>query len=330
MTFEHGAAALIDRSAWLARRRSGLGGSDVAGVLGLSPWESPWSIWRSKVTEVPDKDVTDAMEFGTRSEPMLGRWFVDRTGLYVAGEQMECTHPAHPWMKCTVDALVFEEPFGPADLASALGVAEWKTTGDSAAEWEQQIPTHYACQATWTLAVTGMERVWFGVLHLAFGRPQFRTYVFERDVTDEQYVVERCEAFWRDHVVTGVAPPVDDHDATTQAIKDRWPTAEGSVDADDRARELVARLNAHKAMGRLVESNVATCENEMRVLLGEREALVDGITDKGKPNVLASWKTQTATRLDTDSLRKAWPDLAREFEKTTTTRVLRVTKPKEA
>lgn len=317
-----------DRDAWLARRRSGLGGSDVAGVLGLSPWESPYSIWRSKVTETPGKDVTDAMEFGTRSEPMLGKWFEDRAGLWVRGEQTECTHPEHPWMKCTVDGFVFEWRDDFTDLAGALGVAEWKTTGDSAAEWEQQIPTHYACQATWTLAVTGMERVWFGVLHLAFGRPQFRTYVFERDATDEQYVVETCEAFWRDHVVTGIAPPVDAHDATTQAIKDRWPTAEGSVDADDAARQLVSRLNAHKAMAKLTEANIVRAENELRVLLGEREALVDGVTPKGKPNVIASWKTSERTNLDLAGLRASWPDICRDFERTTTTRTLRVKPPK--
>lgn len=322
---------MSDRAAWLERRRSGVGGSDVAGILGLSPWESPYSIWLSKVSrDLPEKDATDAMEFGTRAEPMLARWFEDRNpGLYVGGEQMEISHPRHRWMKITADGVIFDgvRDLG-CDMSNALGVAEWKTTGDSAAEWAEQIPTMYQCQATWTLAVTGMERVWFGVLHLAFGRPEFRTYLFERDAADEEFVVERCTAFWNDHVLTGIAPRVDDHEATTRALKQQWPTAEGSVDADDRARELVARLNAHKAMGKQIESHIATAENEVRVLLGEREALVDGVSDKGKPLVLASWKTQTATRLDTDSLRKGWPDLAREFEKTTTTRVLRVAKPK--
>lgn len=320
---------MTDRAAWLERRRSGVGASDVAGILGISPWESPYSIWLSKVLPgQPEKDPTDAMDFGRRAEAMLGEWFEDRNpGLYVRGEQTECHHPDHMWMSCTVDGFVFESSTD--DISAALGIVEFKTSADSAAEWAEHIPDYYATQATWTLAVTGMERAWFGVLHLAWGRPEFRTYVFERDEDDESFVVGRCTAFWHEYVLTGIAPPVDDHEATTRAIKAQWPTAEGSIDADDKARVLVRDLRTSKAMSKAFESRIATAENELRVLLGEHEALVDGVTDRGKPNVLASWKGQERTSIDVDKLRTAYPDLAREFTRTTTTRVLRVKPTKE-
>lgn len=37
-----------DRAEWLEWRRNGIGATDVAGILGVSPWASPWSVWADK------------------------------------------------------------------------------------------------------------------------------------------------------------------------------------------------------------------------------------------------------------------------------------------
>jgi hypothetical protein len=58
--------------------------------------------------------------------------------------------------------------------------------------------------------------------------------------------------------------------------------------------------------------------------MAEATAIVDGYDDKGRPNVLATWKAQTADRFDSTSFRKAWPDLAADFTKTSTSRVFRL------
>jgi len=308
---------MSDRTDWLAWRRSGIGASDVAGILGLSPWASPFSVWASKIDDQADDHDNDAKEFGRRAEVMVGPWFTDRTGLTVAGEQARCTHRDDRWKLCTVDGFVLDGPN--SDIASALGVLEIKTTGDSAADWAVEVPVHYRCQATWAMHVTDLPRCWFAVLHLAFGRPRFEFYEFERDAAEEAFVVDACSRFWHDHVATGHPPAVDGHSATTDAIKAHWPTAEGSLEADALTRRMCDRIRAHKATAKLIEANIAEAENELRAALGEREALVDGT---GK--VLASWKPQSTARLDGKALKAARPDIAAEYTTTTTTRVLRV------
>ena len=96
-----------DRQAWLAERRNGVGGSDVAGILGLSPWASPYSVWASKVFgDVDDRD-TLAMSFGRRAEQMIAPWFHELTGLYVGGQQTACVHPDNDWQRCTIDGKVY-------------------------------------------------------------------------------------------------------------------------------------------------------------------------------------------------------------------------------
>jgi len=309
-----------ERADWLEWRRTGLGASDIAGVLGISPWASPFSVWASKVDNQTDDHDTAAMEFGRRAEVMVAPWFADRTGLHVAGEQTRCTHIADEWKLVTIDGLVLSGPG--SDMADALGVLEIKTTSASAAEWADEVPVHYQCQATWAMHVTDTPTCWFAVLHLAFGRPQFEVYEFTRNPDDEQFVVERCERFWRDHVLTGTPPPVDGDTATTDAIKAHWPTAEGTIEADGTARRLVIGIHSRKAAMALSETNMAEAENELRVLLGDHEAL----THDGR--IIASWKQQDTARLDTKALRAEYPELADEFMKTTTSRVLRLPKPK--
>ena len=306
-----------ERTAWLQARRNGIGASDVAGVLGLSPWASPFSVWASKIDNTTDDRDTPAMEFGRRAEIMVAPWFEERTDLHVRGEQ---SHVAlDGWKMCTVDGFVYESANG----TDPLGVLEIKTTSDSAADWAESVPVHYQCQATWAMHVTDLPACWFAVLHLAFGRPQFEVYEFSRGADDEAFVVDKCATFWTDYVLTGTPPPTDSHAATTDAIKAHWPTAEGSIEADAAARRIVQRINAHKATVALASDNLTAAENELRALLGDREALtVDG-------KVIASWKPQVTDRLDPKALRAALPDVAAAYTNTTTSRVLRVKNPKE-
>jgi len=307
-----------DRSEWLERRRTGLGGSDIAGVLGLSPWSSPWSVWADKCGLTPLEAVAnDAMEFGTRAEPMLRAYFEDRTGLTVYGEQREMTADGADWMRCTVDGFAHDD--------GAPVVVEFKTTSQSADQWADAVPVHYQCQATWALAVTGLERVMFGVLHIANGRPLFRVYTFDRDADEIAFVVDRCRRFWFDHVTTGIPPAADGAEATTRALSAVYgdPEPMTTVAADDATAGAVEELRALRARLAVLEETETELENVIRAAIGPAEALTVGDA------VAVTWKAQTANRLDATALRARLPRTAARFTTTSTSRVLRLktTKP---
>lgn len=319
------------RTAWLAERRKGLGGSDIAAVLALSPWTSPWALWADKTGLLRDRDEpTEAMEFGTRAERMLAEWFTARTGLHVAGEQTHCTHPDEAWMRCTVDGFVFEHA-QEASIDNAIAVAEWKTTSESAAEWAEQVPTHYACQATWTSMITGIPVVWFGVLHLAFGRPTFRTYEFRPDAEDMELLRKRAHTFWHDHVLAGVPPDTDGHPSTTAALRDAFPGDPDAdqIAADDDALRAQVHIASNKARIKACEATIAEYENVIRAALGDHTELVGPPDAKGKPTVVATWKPGERRSIDAAALRAAHADIAEQFTKTTPTRTLLVKAPKE-
>lgn len=304
-----------EQDAWLDWRRQGLGASDVAAILGLSPWASRWSLWADKTGLTRDQADTEDMEFGRWAELMIGPWFEHRTGLHVACQQERCEHPELSWARCTLDGRVFESP----NSDQPLGVLEIKTVRSSA-PWDE-IPAHYQCQAQWQMFVTGAERVWFAVLH----RRRLEVYQLERDEADIALIAAEAESFWSDHVVAGVAPDVDGSDATWRALTAVWPehTPGVGVELGSDGAAWVQELLDARAGRRAAEKAENAAKARLAAALGDAE---EGVVDGRR---VVTFRAQTTKRLDADRLRRERPDVAAEFEKSTTVRVMRPTLTKE-
>ncbi|HEY3692092.1 MAG TPA: YqaJ viral recombinase family protein [Pseudonocardiaceae bacterium] len=85
----HQAADLVleggqDRTpTWLSARRDGLGASDIAGVLGLSPWTTQLRVYLDKLGLAAPVEMNPAMEWGIRLEDAVATKFADDSGLEV-------------------------------------------------------------------------------------------------------------------------------------------------------------------------------------------------------------------------------------------------------
>lgn len=311
-----------DRAAWLEWRRQGIGASDVAAILGLSPWGSAWSVWVDKTglaTSKVDDEMAERFEFGHAAEDMLLAYFERRTHERIDHAQLECVGP-ESWMRATPDGVVL------GDGGTARRVVDAKT--DPSRPWDE-IPVYYQCQGQWQMAVTGAEVATFVVLHMAFGRPLVRLYDLERDDAEIALLIARCRTFWFDHVLTGDPPPVDGSQHTTDAISQAYAdAATEDVVASDEDRYAVARINELKAQIAEWEKVKAEHENALRVSLGGATRLVYNDTD-GRTIVLATWNPSERTTVDTKALRERLPRVAGRFTKTTPTRTLLVKNPKE-
>lgn len=302
---------------WHAWRAQGIGGSDIAAICGLSPWSSAFSVYMEKRGEVEAENLSDrpAVELGKRLEPIFPAWFHDRTGLHLVGEQTWCVHPEIDYHRATVDAFVAESPA--SDLDAVLGVAEIKVTGDSEGDWET-IPDHYAIQGQWQMHVTGLEHLWFPVLHRHSGA--FRVYEMHRDPSVVAELVRLAGDFWS-RVQSGVAPPADGHPATSRVLREAYPEhedAEVTIDAD-----LHGRWRSAKSRVASAEAELEAIENQLKAELGDAAfAVVDGVR-------VASYKTQTRRGVDSARLRGTYPDIAAELATESTFRVLRPVAPKK-
>lgn len=226
---------------WHAARANGIGGSEIAAVLGISPYESPFSLWHRKNNGIGPVEETDVMYWGKRHEPTICDEFTLRhpellvlpSGTYAATDA--------PWWIANPDRLGFN-----AD--GELEVIEAKTAHDDY-EWgdegTDQIPVHYKAQVRWYCAALGARRARLAVL---IGLSDYREYIVEPDDTDTELMRSAGQAFV-DSLATGLAPPIDGHTATFQAIKE---LPEGMDDVDIQvdlaiAQRYFAALNAAKA-----------------------------------------------------------------------------------
>lgn len=200
---------------WLAARRCGIGGSDVAGVLGVSRYTGPTGVYYDKLGVLPDEDNA-AMEWGRRLEAAVRLKFADEhPEFHVTEGPGLVAHPDRPWQLATIDGLAAETEGG-----APVALVEVKTGRAGADDWgdelTDEVPLPYVCQVMWYLDVYGLPG---GFLAVLLDGRDYREYVIEYDVALAAKLRAHCFAFWRDHVRAGV-PPQPDGLASTKAVLD--------------------------------------------------------------------------------------------------------------
>lgn len=75
---------MTNRIEWLKARQKGIGGSDVAAILGINPYRTPLDIYREKTTEITeDRAPSEAAYWGTQLESIVAQEFSKRTGFMI-------------------------------------------------------------------------------------------------------------------------------------------------------------------------------------------------------------------------------------------------------
>lgn len=211
-------------SDWLAARRDGIGGSDVAAVLGISRYAGPVRVFYDKLGALDDVD-NEAMEWGRRLEDAVRQKFADEhRELCVRKGPGLVAHPQRPWQRATIDGLASEAPDG-----DPVALVEVKTGASGDEDWgdelTDEVPLAYLCQVTWYLDVYGLETGYLAVL--LDGR-NYREYLIEYDADLAAKLRGHCEAFWRNHILTGVAPEADGLEDTGYVLASQHRPDKGS------------------------------------------------------------------------------------------------------
>ena len=270
--------------AWQQSRRHGLGGSDIAAILGISPWGSPYSVWADKVNDVReefDPDKLDRLNAGRDAETYLALRFQRETGMHVIGHQTRLVHPKFDWAFAHCDGLACDCPDDEHDDECIDGGWEAKTD-NSWTPWEE-VPAHYQTQCQWSMWLTGYER-WH--VTVGFSGWKSQTYVVERDQDDFDLIASEAQRFWIDHVLAGVPPEVDDSDATATALQNSYPReVEGErADVSEFDVTLWATAKAEEADAKRRKTEQ---QNKIAAALGDAEIGVNGDTP------LVTYRAQT-------------------------------------
>jgi putative phage-type endonuclease len=254
---------LTGRSEWLERRRQGIGGSDAAAVLGLSPWKSPLALWSEKTGLVEDiSEDTEWKEWGHILEEPIARKYTRETGreLLNYGEFYVFEHPKISHMICTIDREILPFTDRVHGILSIKTAAGWK-----AGEWKEEPPLMYQVQLQHELAVTGLEWGSFAVL---IGGQMFRWCDVERHDRFISYLIEKESEFW-DRVVRGDPPPVDASDSSREILSRLYPKDTGeSVELPPDSIAWDEQLQFAKAEIKAAEHRKQEAENNLKAAIG--------------------------------------------------------------
>ena len=330
-----------DRAAWLAQRRTGIGGSDIAALLGLSPYKTQVELWMDKTGRAPVVEPDDAqaerMHWGNVLEDIVARHYASLHDAKIQRINTMLRHPSYPAAIANVDRAVvtigsrarWDE--GAGRLLGADRVLEVKTAhalAAGSADWGEpgtdEVPQHYWVQCQWYLAITGLP---FADLAVLFGGQKFAEYVMPADEGLHGDLLQRAQAWWQRHVIEDVPPQPNTEEDARALWRAHRPGVEAAVGADvaaavDEYRAIKAQIGNDKTEGTL-EYRLKQCRDQICSAFGDAEV----ITHAGRK--LATWKAnKDSSKTDWKAVAAALvapPELV-ELHTTTTpgARVLRV------
>lgn len=309
---------------WAAARHQGIGGSEIAAVLGLSEHTSNVEVWQRKVNQADEWEGNEAADLGKHFEDPIAQVAADRLDIDIAGPEhlVLLQHPEHLWLMVTPDRIAYD------DLLQQYGPLEIKmTSGPKASdEWVEDDrplrggPRSAALQLIHQMLVTGHGVGWVGALVGGYGH-RIETRTVEWDEALGDMLLNELGEFWSS-VEAGVPPaPKGPGERSVESIRDLFDALDqvGAQEIDGETIGLVdalAEARARKRQAKKDEDDLAA-EIGYRLLLAESDVgLVDG-------EEYVTWRPQTSVRLDQAAVKAAHPDWRDRFGKETTTRVMR-------
>lgn len=283
------------REEWLAKRRQGIGASDVAAIVGVDPYKTPLDLYLEKKGLSDPVAETWPMWWGTALEPVLLQAYTKKTGREARPNGLTTfPHPKAKMLFATPDAF---------EVLSKDGV-ELKAPGSRQADkWgpeeTDEIPENYLTQVAVQMACT--ERpVWHVAAKLDHN---LAVYVVRRNLDLEESLIEAVRRFWKDHIEKGVPPEPTRRDA--EALKILYPREEQELrPATEDEAVLLARFFAVRSEAEAAEA----AKDEIAALLKARIGENAGIFYPGVGKV--TWKAVRG-RTVTD-----WEAIARSYNPT--------------
>ena len=300
----------MTRDQWLAERKKHLGGSDVAAILGLSPWRSPWQVWADKQGHTDDQEDTPQMRRGRLFEEPIAQMYAEDTGTIVQPHPDDLIIGPEEWMAASVDRLVVDaagNTLHGLEIKTSRGYDGWGESGQTVTGLDAAgvMPPYYSTQCLWYMAVTGLSRWDMAVYFM--GGDELRVYTVLRDEAVEAKLLELCRKWWQTHIVKGREPEVDGSSEAARYIVKKHPddllgVREPTPEEEAWAEELREVSNKAKEL----EARKKELSNRLGASVGDGKGLTG----------LGTW-VRLAGRLSVDAkaLQAGFPDVYQQVLK---------------
>lgn len=263
-------------------RRNFIGGSDVAAILGVSKWKSPFQLYMEKTGQYAE-EVTQAkqriFDRGHRWEPIVVEMLVDE--LQSRGHDVEIIarneryqDPEFPFLACELDLELLvdgEEINGEMKTVHPFAAKDWGETETD------EIPIYYAAQVMHGLMIKPRRRA---IVAALVGTDDLRIHSITRDEETIAAIRARELEFWQ-RIQAGNPPePTDPAD-----IKWLYQCDGGTVmEADDALFAAYRDLCDYKTRAKNLEAHIELVATRIKSRMGNAARLIY------RGETLATWK----------------------------------------
>ena len=309
---------VLEDEEFIKQRFAGIGGSDAASVLGISPFKSRLQLWHEKVSKKIDPESGDALIFqiGKALEPIVANKYAKKTGRKLEMRPLKI-HPEYPFIIGNIDREIIGDERGP-------GILEIKTKG-AFIDWHgDDIPPYYMTQVQHYLSVFGYEWASFAVLDL--GTRKINHIDIDRDDKQISKIIDEEKKFWK-LVETGVPPEVDCSKVCGNFLREHYKKSE------DITIDLIGNKDANKwanilrdvrSQEKILKAQEDECKNHLMPLIGNAERAIGDLFS-------ITWKSPKDKEVfDLEKFRIDHPKLVKQYiKKEPQTRRFTVSFPKK-
>lgn len=298
---------MSNREQFLLDRKKGIGGSDVASILGLSPWKTALDVYNDKLNPVIEEEINEDLRRGCLAEEFVLKTYADCTGNWLKTGLDTVMDKDYPFMRGNIDALAVEPPNTKCNI-----VVEAKTTKAPMSSWSDGIPEYYKSQVAYYAMLADVDRVDIAVL---FSNWQYGCFTYWRDTEYEAKIKAAVIEFWHSYILKNIPPQPQN----IEELKQAYPRIdeEISIKADEDIRTAVSELQEISNQRKALEEQEKALKINIQKYMGGA-----GLLDAGFCKV--ALKERCTRRLDTSALKEAKPEIYQEYLKESQSRVLQI------
>ena len=254
---------------WLQNRRSGIGSSDVATILGCNKWSSPYQLWLSKRGGAQKESESFLMKMGHKLEPVIADLWQEETGKRVepwSEAEYMYVHPEYDFLRASPDR-EFE----------GGGILECKSTQLKVDA--ETLPEYWFCQVQYQMGIGQKDHC--NIAWLISGR-EFGYAEVEFNPEFFRYMIGEVTRFWQENVIGGKEPEMrSEADVVAKYRADDGTSIEVDEDLYNLHSELAYKMEEIKRL----EAEANGMKEQVKLAMGAaQKATYNGQT-------LFTWKT---------------------------------------
>ena len=258
-------------------RKSRLGASDMAAVMGLDPYRNALDVYMRLVGMERPRPETPQMKRGNRMEAVIADWYEEEMRQQfprlVLVPAASIIHPSHDWLLATPDRLVHFDP--EQDLLAGRGLEVKTRAFTKKGEWGEagtdEVPHGVAIQCAVGMACLNLPE-WD--VAAALSLDDWRIYHLLRDSETEEAIIAAGRDFMENCVAKSEPPPLDGSEAAHRLVAALWPLAGTEiVPADEEAEEWLKALAGETETAKRVEAIISELQVRLKAKIGENAGI---------------------------------------------------------